>query len=194
MGDVEVALEAQANGLGAPGSFGAQFEIYLVWAVTPAGKTFKLGAMEAKGNQFELNTKSAVRSFAIVVTAEPYQQVTRPADTIVLEVPAGGSQTIAASCQFLKGGYAPVGYQFPPIDAGAGYPPQIIQMYNARRIATLAGAEGNPNFKMGADWFNSVVSSAEREKKFSNAILSQADTATQYFETARVEALQRLMQ
>ena len=95
MGDVEVTVEAQANGLGAPGSFGAHFETYLVWAITPAGKTFKLGAMEAKGNRFELNTKSAVRSFAIVVTVEPYQQVTRPADTIVLEVPAG-SQTIAA--------------------------------------------------------------------------------------------------
>lgn len=90
MGDVDVTVEAQANGLGAPSSFGSQFEIYLVWAITPAGKTFKLGAMEAKGNRFELKTKSAVRSFAIVVTAEPYQQVTRPADTIVLEVSAGG--------------------------------------------------------------------------------------------------------
>src|SRR6516225_7975090 len=183
MGDVEVTLEAQVNGLGVPGSFGAQFEIYLVWAITPAGKTFKLGAMEAKGNRFELNTKSAVRSFAIVVTAEPYQQVTRPADTIVLEVPAGGQAT-AATCQFLKGGYAPVGYVFPPIDTGAGYPPQILQMYNARRIATLAGAEGNDNFHMGAELFNSVVFSAERQKKFTDVILSQAKTATQYFETA----------
>jgi hypothetical protein len=192
MGEVEVTVEAQANGLGAPGSFGAQFEIYLVWAITPAGKIFKLGAMEAKGNRFELNTKSAVRSFAIVVTAEPYQQVTRPADTIVLEVPAG-SQTIAASCEFLRDGYAPVGYIFPPIDAGVGYPPQIVQMYNARRIATLAGAEGNDNFKMGGELFNSVVFSAERQKKFTDVILSQASTATQYFETARLEALQHLM-
>jgi hypothetical protein len=192
MGDVEVTVEAQANGLGAPGSFGAQFEIYLVWAITPAGKTFKLGAMEAKGNRFELNTKSAVRSFAIVVTAEPYQQVTRPADTIVLEVPAG-SQTIAASCEFLKDGYAPVGYLFPPIDAGVGYPPQIVQMYNARRIATLAGAEGNGNFKMGAELFKSVIFSAERQKKFTGVMLSQANTATQYFEAARAVALQHLM-
>ena len=193
MGDVEVTVETQANGLGAPGSFGSQFETYVVWAITPAGKTFKLGTMEAKGNGFELNTKSAVRSFAIVVTAEPYQQVTRPADTIVLEVPAGG-QTTAGSCQFLKGGYAPVGYVFPPIDTGVGYPPQIVQMYNARRIATtLAGAEGNDNFKMGAELFNSVVFSAERQKKFTDVILSQAKTATQYFEAARLDALQHLM-
>jgi len=192
MGDVEVTVEVQANGLGAPGSFGAHFEIYLVWAITPAGKTFKLGALEATGNWFELKTKSAVRSFAIVVTAEPYQQVTRPADTIVLEVPAG-SQTVAASCEFLKDGYAPVGYQFPPIDAGVGYPPQIVQMYNARRIATLAGAEGNGNFKMGNQLFSSVVFSAERQKKFTDAILGQANAATQYFETARVEALRHLM-
>ena len=193
MGDVEVTVETQANGLGAPGSFGNQFETYVVWAITPAGKAFKLGTMEAKGNRFELNTKSAVRSFAIVVTAEPYQQVTRPADTIVLEVPAGG-QTVAANCAFLKGGYAPAGYVFPPIDTGVGYPPQILQMYNARRIATLAGAEGTENFHMGDELFNSVVFSAQRQKKFTDVILSQAETATQYFETARLEALQHLMQ
>src|SRR6516165_1113433 len=105
MGDVEVTLEVQGSGLGAPGSYGAQFETYVAWAITPAGKAFKLGAMEAKGNRFELNTKSAVRSFAILVTAEPYQQVTRPADTIVLEVPAGG-RTVAARYEFLKGAYA----------------------------------------------------------------------------------------
>src|SRR6516165_4463368 len=105
MGNVDVTIETQANGLGAPGSFGTQFETYVVWAITRAGKAFKLGAMEAKGNRFELNTKSAVRSFAILVTAEPYSQVTRPADTIVLEVPAGG-RTVAARYEFLKGAYA----------------------------------------------------------------------------------------
>jgi hypothetical protein len=188
MADVDVTVEAQASGLGAPGSYGAQFETYVMWAITPAGKAFKLGAMEAKGNRFELNVKSAVRSFAIVVTAEPYQQVTRPADMIVLEVVAGG-QTVAASCEFLKGAYEPVGYVFPPIDTGAGYPSQIIQMYNARRIATLAGAKGNENFQMGDGLFNNVVFSAERQKKFTDVILRQAISATQYFEAAREKAL-----
>lgn len=193
MGDVEVTVEIDVNGLDAPGTFGTQFETYVVWAITPAGKAFKLGAMKAKGNRFELNTKSAVRSFAIVVTAEPYLQVTRPADTIVLEVPAG-SQTAAASCEFLKDGYAPVGYHFQPIDTGAGYPPQILQMYNARRIAMLAGAEKNDNFKIGDEWFNSVVVSAQQQKKFTAAILQQATSATIYFEAAREKALQRLRQ
>ena len=193
MGDVEITVEAQANGLSAPGTFGTQFETYVVWAITPAGKAFKLGAMEAKGNRFELNTKSAVRNFAIVVTAEPYRQVTRPADTIVLEVPAGG-QTVAANCQFLKGGYAPVGYVFPPIDTGAGYPLQILQMYNARRIATLAGAKGSDNFQSGDELFKDIVFSAQKQKKFTEQMLQQATIATQYFEAARMRALQPLMQ
>ena len=158
----------------------------------PAGKTFRLGAMEAKGSRFELDTKSAVRSFAIVVTAEPYEQVTRPADTIVLEIPAE-AQTTAATCEFLKNGYAPIGYEFPPIDTGAGYPPQILQMYNARRIATLAGAQKSDNFQTGDEWFNSVVFSAKQQKKFTDVILHQAVSATQYFEAARVKALQPLM-
>ena len=98
-----------------------------------------------------------------------------------LEVPAGG-RTVAARCAFLKGGYAPVGYLFPPIGTGVGYPPQIVQMYNARRIAKLAGAEGIDNFKMGDELFNSVVFSAHQQKKFTDVILSQARTATQYFE------------
>ena len=137
--------------------------------------------------------KTAVRSFAIVVTAEPYEQVMRPADMIVLEVPAGG-EAVAASCQFLKGGYAPVGYIFPPLDTGAGYPPQIVQMYNARRIATLAGAKGNHNFQDGDQWFNSVVVSAQQEKKFTKVILSQAIAATESFEATRAQALQNLTQ
>jgi hypothetical protein len=55
-------------------------------------------------------------------------------------------------------------------------------MYNARRIAKLAGAEGIDNFKMGDELFNSVVFSAHQQKKFTDVILSQARTATQYFE------------
>jgi hypothetical protein len=193
MGDVEVTVEAQANGLNAPGSFGTEFETYIVWAITPAGKVFKLGPMADKGNRFELKTKTAVRSFAIVVTAEPYQQVARPSDMIVLEVPAGGQITVA-SCALLKGGYTPVGYTFPPIDTGAAYPSQIVQMYNARRIARLAGAEGNKSFKSGDELFNYVVSSAQRQKKITDVMLSQAVTATKYFEEARETALQYLMQ
>lgn len=192
MGDVEVTIEAEASGLGSPSSFGNQFETYVMWAITAAGKTFKLGVMEAVGNRFELNTKSAVRSFAIVVTAEPYEEVTRPADTIVLEVPAGG-QTVAARSEFLKGGYAPTEYVFTPIDTGAGYPPKIVQMYNARRIAKLAGAERNADFQTGEGLFNNVVFSAERQKKFTDVILRQASTATQYFEAARVKVLEPLL-
>jgi hypothetical protein len=67
-------------------------------------------------------------------------------------------------------------------------------MYNARRIARLAGAEENENFRQGNDWFNSVVSSAQQEKKFTGVTLGQARAATDYFEMARAEALQHLMQ
>jgi hypothetical protein len=193
MGEMEVTIEADVNGLGAPASLGSQFETYVVWAITPSGKPFKLGALKAKGSRFELDAKSAVRSFALVVTAEPYQQVMRPAETIVLEVPAG-AQTTAAQYEFLKDGYAPVGYQFPPIDTGAGYPPQVVQMYNARRIAALAGAEKNDSFKMGEEWFKSVAFSAQQQKKFTATILQQAARATESFEEARVRALQPLMQ
>ncbi|HTT17902.1 MAG TPA: hypothetical protein VMG82_03090 [Candidatus Sulfotelmatobacter sp.] len=44
MGEVEVTVEAQVNGLAAPAGFGAQFETYMVWAITPAGKAVKIAS------------------------------------------------------------------------------------------------------------------------------------------------------
>jgi hypothetical protein len=193
MGDAEVTVEAQANGLDAPGSFGSQFETYVVWAIYRQERRSNWAQWKRRGSVFELNTKSTVRSFAIVVTADPYLQVTRPADMIVLEVPAG-AQTVAANCEFLMGGYTPVGYRFQPIDTGAGYLCKLCKCTMARRIAMLAGAQGSDNFQMGDEWFNSVVVSVKPQKKFSDVILHQAVSATEYFEAARVKALEPLMQ
>jgi hypothetical protein len=67
-------------------------------------------------------------------------------------------------------------------------------MAKSRRITMLAGAERDDNFRTGDDWFNSVVVSAQRQKKFSDVILHQATSATIYFEAARAKALQHLMQ
>ena len=60
--------------------------------------------------------------------------------------------------------------------------------------AALAGAEKNDSFKTGDEWFKSVVFSAQHQKKFTDTILHQAGSATEYFEAARVKALQPLMQ
>ena len=87
-----------------------------------------------------------------------------------------------------------MGYVFPPIDTGAGYPSQILQMYNARRIATLAGGAGNENFQTGDGLFKGVVFGAQKQKKFTDVILKQATIATEYFEAARMMSLQHLMQ
>jgi len=42
--------------------------------------------------------------------------------------------------------------------------------------------------------FNDIVFSARRQKKFTEVMLQQATIATQYFEAARMMALQPLMQ
>jgi hypothetical protein len=193
MGEADVAIEAQTSGLAAPGSFGSQFETYMVWAITPAGKTFKLGAMKAKGNRFELDTKSAVRSFAMVITAEPYQQVTRPADTIVLEVPVGArpSPRIASSSKVATR----------RLDINSRRLIQVLATLRKFCKCTTPAAslclqapKGTRASKRGDEWFKSVVMSAQHEKKFTDMILQQATSATEYFEAARGKALQPLMQ
>ncbi len=191
--EVDVALEVQLTGVSAPVTFGDQYRTYLLWAVTPACKTMKLGELRFKTNRAELTTTTAVRGFGLLVTAEPYAEVVRPQEIVVAENDVAEG-AISASCELLADAYAPTGYQFPPLDpSSAGYPPEIVQMFNARRIAQLAGAEdaAPDNYRMAEDLFNSAVLSAQKQKKITTVMLKQAVNATQYYEAARSKAIEK---
>ena len=66
-------------------SNGAEYLTYVLWAITPEGRTSNLGEVLLNGTKSKLNVTTELQVFGLVVTAEPYFAVTRPSDLIVME-------------------------------------------------------------------------------------------------------------
>jgi hypothetical protein len=79
-------IEAKVERLGQPGKLGTQFLTYVLWAVSPDGRTSNLGEMRINedGNG-ELKVTSQLQTFSLIVTSEPYQSVRQPSELVVLE-------------------------------------------------------------------------------------------------------------
>jgi len=79
-------IEAKVEKVEQPGKLGTQFLTYVLWAVSPEGRTSNLGEMllnqEGKG---ELKVTSQLQTFSLIVTSEPYFSVRQPSELVVLE-------------------------------------------------------------------------------------------------------------
>jgi outer membrane protein OmpA-like peptidoglycan-associated protein len=79
-------IEVEFKGLQQPGKFGAEFLTYVLWAVSPEGRTTNLGEIliNQDGNG-KLNVSTQMAVFSLVVTSEPYFAVRIPSEMVVLE-------------------------------------------------------------------------------------------------------------
>lgn len=64
---------------------GSEYLTYVLWAITPEGRTSNLGEILLNGTKSKLNVTTELQVFGLVVTAEPYYSVTMPSDLIVME-------------------------------------------------------------------------------------------------------------
>src|SRR5204862_6547711 len=64
---------------------GAEYLTYVLWAVTPEGRTANLGEVLLNGTKSKLDVTTELQVFALVVTAEPYYAVRQPSNMIVME-------------------------------------------------------------------------------------------------------------
>src|SRR3989454_10342776 len=66
--------------------FGAQYLTYVLWAITPEGRSVNLGEVIPNNEgKFGLEVTTDLQAFGMVVTAEPYFSVTRPSNLVVVE-------------------------------------------------------------------------------------------------------------
>ncbi len=133
-----VSINAQFTGLESATKFGNDFLVYILWASVPKGRTYKIGALTLEGNHGQIVATTALHTFAMLVTAEPYAAVTQPSNVIVLEGTSPNSNTTQAvltKVELLADAYAPPGYKYEPLDTSSGYPSELLQAMNARRIA-----------------------------------------------------------
>src|ERR1035438_6443738 len=80
-----IRIEAEFVGLQPATQNGAEYLTYVLWAVTPEGRTANLGEVVLNGTKSKLDVTTELQVFGLVVTAEPYYAVTQPSDLIVLE-------------------------------------------------------------------------------------------------------------
>jgi hypothetical protein len=130
----------------------------------------------------------------MMVTAEPYAVVTHPSSIVILKgaSPANATaETAIVPLELRDHAYAPVGYNYEPLDTSSGYPPEIIQAMNARRIAKVAGAEkyASQKFQGAEGLYNYMTAMAIQEKKISKELLKVAQSVAQSFEDARAMAI-----
>ena len=194
--DGSVSVEAQFTGLGSAAKFGNEFMTYVLWGSVPKGRTLKIGELSSQGDRRQVVATTVLRTFAMLVTAEPYAAVTQPSSIVIFKgaSPAGDTtQTEAAQIELLSDAYTPLGYNYEPLDTGSGYAPEIIQAMNARRIAKVLQAEkyAPQEFRSAEDLYQYMIGSAIQGKQISKRLLKIADSVAQSYETARAVAFQQ---
>src|SRR5690348_8463148 len=80
-----IEIEVEFDNLLQASKNGTEYLTYVLWAITPEGRTANLGEVLLNGTRAKLNVTTELQVFGLVVTAEPYYAVTQPSDLIVME-------------------------------------------------------------------------------------------------------------
>lgn len=144
--DLDIDHLTPANG------FGTEYLTYVLWAITPDGRPVNLGEVLPTGSKdrSHISVTTALQSFGLMITAEPYFAVTMPSDlvvaqNIVLKDTSGVIQPVTAHYTLLpRGAYADTAGRrtvLHPITRKEHTPLELYEAENAVMIAVAAGAE-----------------------------------------------------
>lgn len=82
--------QIQVKGLKPASSLGAEFLTYVVWVVTPEGRTGNTGELLLnKNGDGKLTATTPAQAFSLIVTAEPYFAVRMPSEMVALQSEPG---------------------------------------------------------------------------------------------------------
>src|SRR5580698_2968837 len=145
-----LVINAKFEGLRPANSFGVEYLTYVLWAITPEGRPSNLGEILPQGTKNEIEVTTALQSFGLVITAEPYYAVTMPSDLVVMqnfvlnEKTQGIIEQVNAHYSLLpRGAYTQTAGQHAvlhPITRNDASPLELYQAINAVQIAEAAGA------------------------------------------------------
>jgi outer membrane protein OmpA-like peptidoglycan-associated protein len=143
-------IEVEFKGLDKPTAFGTEYLTYVMWAISPEGRSVNVGEVLVGDNhRSKLDVTTDLQAFALVVTAEPYYAVRRPSNVVIMENvirpdTVGSSEAVDAKYELIdRGGYIPTGYHFDPVVLNSKLPLEFFEARNAVRIAKSAGADTN---------------------------------------------------
>lgn len=80
-----IEIEVKFDRLQSATKYGAEYLTYVLWAITPEGRTSNLGEILLNGTSGKLDVTTELQVFGLAVTAEPYFAVTMPSNVVVME-------------------------------------------------------------------------------------------------------------
>jgi outer membrane protein OmpA-like peptidoglycan-associated protein len=142
-----LAIDAKFKNLMPAQKFGPEYLTYVLWAITPQGKTSNLGEILLNGASSKIQVTTSLQTFGLIVTAEPYYAVSQPSNLVVMENVAlpgttGTIEKVTANYELLdRGEYS---YNVAQENQGAlsssNAPLELLEARNAVAIAAGAGA------------------------------------------------------
>jgi outer membrane protein OmpA-like peptidoglycan-associated protein len=196
-------IEVEFGNLQQPMTFGNEYLTYILWAISPEGRSVNLGEVLVGGNhRSKLDVTTDLQAFALVVTAEPYYAVRQPSNVVVIEnvVRAdtkGTTEVVNAKYELLeRGGYIPTGYKFDPVVLNTKLPLEFFEARNALRIAKSEGAETHAN-----DSYQHAVRLMDKTDQYATSkhvdkkpLIAAAREAVQTAEDARAITVKKIDQ
>ncbi|HWQ56804.1 MAG TPA: OmpA family protein [Bryobacteraceae bacterium] len=192
-----IEIEVEFDDLQPANKHGSEYLTYVLWAITPEGRTANLGEVLLNGTKSKLNVTTELQVFGLVVTAEPYYSVTRPSDLIVMEnvVRAdtkGKIEEVDAKYELLQRGQ----YQrlANPLELKLDQDTPL-ELYEARNAVQIARAVGADRF--AAETFQKAEKSLaqaeayQKRKAGRKPVTMTAREAVQTAEDSRAIAVKR---
>jgi outer membrane protein OmpA-like peptidoglycan-associated protein len=194
-------IEVEFADLDRPTAFGNEYLTFVLWAISPEGRSVNLGEVLVGDNhRSKLDVTTDLQAFAMIVTAEPYYAVRRPSNVVVLENvirqdTKGTSEAMDAKYELIdRGGYIPTGYNFDPVVLSAKLPLEFFEARNAVRIAKSAGAEryASSSYENAMRQMNEADAMASGRHENRKSLISISRETVQTAEDAREIATKRI--
>jgi outer membrane protein OmpA-like peptidoglycan-associated protein len=192
------AVEVNCKKLASPTRFGAEFLTFVLWAVSPEGRTVNLGELlvDQNGDGYR-KTSTPMQMFSLIVTAEPYFAVRLPSELVVLEnevrKDTKGKIFIVDNYRLMK--KAQYQMKANPLALTMDLKNVPLGMYEARNafeIATANQAEKYaPEIFTKAEASLKMAENSLARKAASQEVISTAVQSIQFSEDARALAIQR---
>jgi outer membrane protein OmpA-like peptidoglycan-associated protein len=198
-----IEIEVEFGNLDKPTAFGNEYLTYVLWAISPEGRSVNLGEILVGDNhRSKVDVTTDLQAFALVVTAEPYFAVRQPSNVVVLENivrddTRGTIEALHTKYELLeRGGYIPTGYKFDPVILNAKLPLEFFEARNALRIAQSEGAETNAvdSYKHAVELMDRVDADATAKHTDKKAMIAVAREAVQTAEDARAISVKKIEQ
>jgi outer membrane protein OmpA-like peptidoglycan-associated protein len=197
-----IEVKADMHHLDSASKYGPEYLTYVLWAVTPEGRSNNIGEVMPDNNgNFHLDVTTELQAFALLVTAEPYFGVTRPSDVVVMENiiredTVGKFEYVDAKYDLLQRGQYTLNVaprDLHPIAMNLSKTPiELYEARNAVQIAQYARADqyASDVFQKAKDLLNQAEN-YELRKAGKKPVAMTSREAVQTAENARIIALKR---